>query len=93
MLLKAVSSVAGRGKSKNSQSSKMFTLRNVDPEKVTSREDLKALIRSQLQGDIVSRDFDVGVVSGGNIVSIRTRRQILQTSGLTSELPKSGAMD
>ena len=49
---------------------KVFTLRNVDPASITSRDDLKAEIRVQLCDD-VKNDFDVGYVQGSNFISIR----------------------
>ena len=64
VLLKAVSKVGKSG-------AKMFTLRGIDSSKVASRDNLKAEIRGQLQGDIVSSDFDVGYVSGNSVISIR----------------------
>ena len=64
VLLKAVSKV---GK----QVSKMFTLRNIDVNKIVSRDNLMGEIRGQLRGDIVSSDFDVGYVCGNSVISIR----------------------
>ena len=64
VLLKAVSKV---GK----QVSKMFTLRNIDIDKIVSRDNLKEEIRGQFRGDIVSSDFDVGYVCANSVISIR----------------------
>ena len=66
MFLKAVS------KDKSGKNQKIFTIRNINSTRVASRDDLKGEIRTQLQGDIVQSDFDVGFVSAGNsVVSIR----------------------
>ena len=59
VLLKAVSKVGKSG-------AKMFTLCGIDSSKVASHDNLKAEIRVQLRGDIVSSDivssdFDVGM--------------------------------
>lgn len=45
----------------------MFTLRHVHSGKILLRDDLKQEITGQLQGVIVSGDFDVGFVSGSSI--------------------------
>ncbi len=57
----------------------------VDTNKMVSRDDVMHAIISQLQGDIVADDFDVGFVSGGNVISVRTPADILWSSGLTLE--------
>ena len=53
----------------------MFSLRSIDSQYVTSRDELKQTIRSQLQGD-VRRDFDIGYVSGNSVISIRNNADI-----------------
>lgn len=68
VILKAVS--------KTGKHYKLFTLRSIDCNKVVSREDLKAIIRRQLQDDIKRRDFDIGVVSGSSVISIRTQADL-----------------
>jgi hypothetical protein len=68
VILKAVS--------KTGKNYKLFTLRSIDCNKVVSREDLKAIIRRQLQDDIKRRDFDIGVVSGSSVISIRTQADL-----------------
>ena len=66
VFLKAVS------KDKSGKNQKIFTIRNINSTRVASRDDLNGEIRTQLQGDIVQSDFDVGFVSAGNsVVSIR----------------------
>ena len=77
VLLKAVAKV---GKS----SPKMFTLRNIDCGKVTTREHLQNVIKFQLQADIAG-EFDVGFVSGTSVISIRNAADI---SELWSEILK-----
>ena len=49
----------------------MFTLRNIDIDKIASRDNLKEEIRGQLRGDIVSSDFDVGYMCENSVISIR----------------------
>jgi hypothetical protein len=61
VLVKTVTKV-GKG------SHKMFTLPNVDTGVVVARDDVKRAIKSQLQGGIVTGDFDVGIVSGDNVI-------------------------
>ena len=52
---------------------KTFTL---DPSKTKTRDNLKTLIRAQLQGDVRSGDFDVGHLQGSSVVSLRSREDI-----------------
>ena len=63
VLLKAVSRAGKTG-------FKMFTLRNIDCNKISSRDDLIREIRRQLLGDIIQSEFDVGFVSGTSVISI-----------------------
>ena len=62
--------------SKSSKVHKMFTLRNLDQRKVLSIEHLKEVIRAQLKKDVITSDFDVGYISGSNMVSIRTQADL-----------------
>lgn len=39
---------------------------------IVSRDNVKRAIKTQLQGDIVAGKFDIGIVSGGNVISIRS---------------------
>jgi len=39
---------------------------------------LKSLIRAQLREDITSSEFDVGFVSGNNVVSIRSEQDLAE---------------
>ena len=76
ILLKAVCKVNGAKKSKNA-GPKTFTLRSIDGNQVCSSKDLKGVIRTQLEDDIVDSDFEVGVIQGSNVVSIRTRDDMI----------------
>uniref|UniRef100_A0A1X7UJH2 SHOCT domain-containing protein n=1 Tax=Amphimedon queenslandica TaxID=400682 RepID=A0A1X7UJH2_AMPQE len=67
LLLKAVS--------KTTKKSKVFTLRDVKVNNVTSVEILKQIIKNQLTHDITS-DFDVGYIQGTNIISIRGEKYL-----------------
>ena len=50
---------------------KMFTLRNLDCDKIVSCGALKKEIRNQLKEDVVSSDFDVGFLHGSSVITIR----------------------
>ena len=63
VLLKAVSK---NGK----KNAKTFTLRNISVPNVNTCSLLKNLIRAQLWEDITHCDFDVGYLSGTNVISI-----------------------
>ena len=58
--------------------SKMFQLRNINPLEIQSYSSLVTLIRSQLQGDITTEDFDVGYISGSNCISIRNKEDVVE---------------
>ena len=60
---------------KTGKNYKLFSLRSINCNKVVSHDDLKDVIRKQLQDDI-QRDFDIGVVSGSNVISIRTQADL-----------------
>ena len=53
-----------------------FTLRGIDTTKVLSCDDLKTIIRRQLQHDIRSDDFDVGYIQGSSVVRVRSKDDI-----------------
>ena len=56
---------------------KTFTLRNVDIEQVSTRDQLKAVIRSQLTDDVIIRgDFDVGYYQASTVVTIRSPQDV-----------------
>ena len=57
-LLKAVS------RHSKGKEPKMFTLRNIVPDKISSCSDVKSLIKAQLSDDITEDDFDLGYVQG-----------------------------
>ena len=67
LLLKAVS--------KTTKKSKVFTLRDINVNNVTSVEVLKQIIKKQLTHDITS-DFDVGYIQGTNIISVRGEKDL-----------------
>jgi hypothetical protein len=81
VVLKAVSKVG-----KNV--SKMFTLRNIDVDKIVSCDNLTGEIRGQLCGDIVSSAFDVGYISGNSIISIRNPDGLAE---IWSDITKKGS--
>jgi len=41
---------------------KMFTIRNIKPSEILCVYNLTGLIRTQLKGDVVAEEFDVGYV-------------------------------
>lgn len=47
----------------------MFILCNVNTG-IVSCDNVKRAIKTQLQGDIVAGKFGIGIVSGGNVISI-----------------------
>ena len=57
----------------NGKESKLFTLRNV---KVDSCENLKSVIKSQLQNDIIDDSFGVGFMQGNSAVSFRSKEDL-----------------
>ena len=70
MLLKAVCK-------STKQSSKTFTLRDVDIASVNSRDQLKMVIKEQLQDDLV-KEFDVGYYQSSTVVSIRSPQDLAE---------------
>ena len=75
VLLKAVH----KGSKKAKKEPKTFTLRNIDTIEVCSSDKLKHVIKTQLKDDIVmnEEDFEVGVFQGTNIVSIRSKEDMM----------------
>jgi len=55
-----------------------FTLRNIDTSRVLSCNNLKSVIRTQLQHDIVSDNFDVGYVQGTCVVRAEAKIILLK---------------
>ena len=60
----------------NPKESKLFTLRNLQINNISSCENLKCFIKSQLSNDIVEGPFDVGVLQGNLAVSFRSTEDI-----------------
>ena len=75
VLLKAVCKVAKKAK----KDPKTFTLRNINTSEVCSGNKLKNVIKTQLWDDIVTseEDFEVGVVQGNSVVSIRSKEDMM----------------
>lgn len=71
LLLKAVM----KGKPKES---KMFTLRNLDPNRIVSCKDLMREIQVQLSEDMTGSSFDVGFIQGNSAVSIRSNENLVE---------------
>ena len=61
---------------KEGKDCKLFVLRNIDCDKVKCCDDLKTVIKTQLEDNIVSDDFDVGVENGGKVISMRTQADL-----------------
>ena len=55
---------------------KMFTIRNINTTQVSCVSRLAELIKTQLKGDIIAQDFDVGYVSGSNLISLRNKEDV-----------------
>ena len=73
LLIKAVC----KSSTKKDACVKTFTLRNVDIDQVTTRDELKHVILTQLTDDIIIRgDFDVGYYQASTIVSIRSPQDV-----------------
>ena len=68
MLIKVVS--------KGDKSQKVFTLRSIDSGTIHSSDDVRKVIKAQLESDIISDVFDVGIVSGSSVISIRTKADL-----------------
>ena len=70
VMLKAVSR-GSKGKEP-----KIFTLRDIRPEAMTSSTALKILIKVQLSQDITEDDFDIGYLHGNTVVSIQSKADL-----------------
>ena len=64
VMLKAVS------RSSKGKEPKTFTLRDIQPEAMTSCAAIKCLIKAQLSRDITGDDFDIGYLQSNTVVSI-----------------------
>ena len=66
------------------KASRSFALRNLNPACVNTCDDLKALIRAQLTGDITSKDFDIGYCQGSSVVGLRSTEDLNEVWGKLS---------
>ena len=57
---------------------KVFHLRNINANEVLSSGSLRSLIRSQLQDDIISENFDVGYMNGNNCAGVRSQQDLAE---------------
>ena len=57
---------------------KVFTLRNIETDCILSCDDLKKVIRAQLDKDIVDSSFDVGFMQNNTAISIRSDEDLLE---------------
>lgn len=55
---------------------KTFVLRNIDDEEITTVAALKNVIKKQLEDDIISGAFDVGVMQGALVVNVRSQEDL-----------------
>ena len=69
ILVKAVSKEKGKD-------AKLFTLRNIQTDCISSCDDLKKVIKTQLNKDVVDK-FDVGYMQNTSAVSIRSDEDLL----------------
>ena len=60
---------------------KTFTLRNIDPLVVSSKDKLKQVIRERLPQEISQRGFDVGYLQGSNGISMRSKEDLVDVWG------------
>ena len=73
----------------NKKENKTFSLRNINPSSVTSVDELRDVIKSQLRNEVThSYIFDVGYLQGSNVVSIRNSEDI---SEIWANIIKKGA--
>ena len=59
---------------------KIFTLRNIDPDEVSSVHKLERVIRDQLFDEISQSSFDhsIGYIPGSHVVTIRSKEDLLE---------------
>lgn len=74
--------------STSNKDGKTFTIRDVDTARISSCGAMKALIREQLNDDIVTEDFDVGFLNGSSVVRIRNKKDLFD---VWSALRKPGS--
>jgi len=58
--------------------SKKFTLRNINPDKVSTTHKLECVIRDQLFDEISRSSFDIGYIQGSHTVTIRSKEDLLE---------------
>ena len=58
--------------------SKIFTLRNINPDKISTIHKLECVIRDQLFDEISRSSFDIGYIQGSHIVTIRSKEDLLE---------------
>ena len=56
----------------------MFTFRKIDTSTLLSCDDVKYAIETELQGDIISGELDLGIATSGNIMTIGSRADLLE---------------
>ena len=56
---------------------RVFCLRNI---KLSFQEDIKRANKSQLQDDIIAGEFDIGIVSGSHVISLRSQADLHELS-------------
>ena len=66
---------------KGKKDMKKFTLRNVYPSIITSSDDLKDLIKTNLRDDIWPDDFDVGYMMGTEVIRVQTEEDLEEMWG------------
>ena len=71
ILVKAVDKDKGKD-------SKIFTLRNIPTDSVSSCGDLKRVIKNQLDKDIIDSPFDVGFMQNNSAISIRSDEDLIE---------------
>ena len=69
VLLKAVSKHCGK-------SASVFSLRHINSSSINTCSQLRALIREQLQTDVIQGSFDVGYLQNNTVVSIRNEEDL-----------------
>ena len=66
----------------------IFTIRNVDPARISTCCDFKGVIRHQLIEEVTRSDFEIGFLHGTNVIRVRNQEDL---SELWSDLKKSGS--
>ena len=58
--------------------SKIFTLRNINPNEVSTVHKLECIIRNQLFDEKSRSSFDIGYIQGSHTVTIRSKEDLLE---------------